>query len=306
MTVADLINAVPQNVPLNVDGTDAGECTAVAHKWEQMLGLPLVLGNAVDTYANADPSLYTKTLNTPDNVPAPGAVMVWNQNDSPDTETSAFGHTAVFISGDSNTFTSFDQNFPTGTNPHEQSHSYDGVVGWFYPNVLNNNGDSTVSTIATAEIVDELAHAFLNSDIADNPGLQVYVGQAVEDVISQFNSAPERAQYLAQIEAWQAAAAQPTDSTPVPVTVAVPTTTTPLPEPPDPVSSDPVVVPVPSSKTTLLQKLESNVHLIVGAIAYVTTLVGALKGFLTASDTTGLLAVITASVSAVIHGKVTS
>ena len=69
---------------------------------------------------------YVKELvafkNTPDGVPVEGDIVIWGNG--------TYGHVAVFIEGDVNRFTSFDQNYPDGTLCHKQVHSYSGVLGW--------------------------------------------------------------------------------------------------------------------------------------------------------------------------------
>lgn len=62
--------------------------------------------------------------NTPTGVPQPGDIIVWN------TAVGPYGHTAIFIDGNSSSFRSFDQNWPTGSAAHVQNHNYNGVVGW--------------------------------------------------------------------------------------------------------------------------------------------------------------------------------
>lgn len=67
---------------------------------------------------------FDKIANTPDGIPQKGDIMFWN-------DTVGFaGHVATFISGDANTFKSFDQNWPTNSLCHIQDHSYKGVSGW--------------------------------------------------------------------------------------------------------------------------------------------------------------------------------
>jgi hypothetical protein len=63
-----------------------------------------------------------------------------------------------------------------------------------------NEGGNGMSTIATSDIVDSLAHAYLNDSIASNPGLSFYVGQPVENVIAAFNGSEQRAKYLKWLE----------------------------------------------------------------------------------------------------------
>lgn len=153
MTVQDLINKI-HGERWQVTGPDAGQCTAIAHEWEQMLGLPIDYGDAWQTYDNAPDGLYDKELNTPTGVPRPGAIMVWNANAGVHGLGPA-GHTAVFIEGDANSFRSYDQNWPTGSNPHIQQHDYAGVKGWFYPKVLNQRNEGVNEVASSQDIVDE-------------------------------------------------------------------------------------------------------------------------------------------------------
>lgn len=67
---------------------------------------------------------FDRIENTKENVPQNGDIVLWG------TKIGKFGHVAIFIDGDVNKFNSFDCNFPTGTLPHTQSHTYNGVLGW--------------------------------------------------------------------------------------------------------------------------------------------------------------------------------
>jgi hypothetical protein len=60
--------------------------------------------------------------------------------------------------------------------------------------------EANMPTLATQDMVDSLAHAFLNDSYANNPGLAQYVGQPVENVITAFNNAEQRANYLKSID----------------------------------------------------------------------------------------------------------
>src|SRR3990167_6804339 len=73
---------------------------------------------------NKNCSGYDKIKNTPEGVPQKGDIVIWG------TEIGQYGHIAVFDHGDSNSFTSFDQNWPVGSLCHYQNHSYKGVLGW--------------------------------------------------------------------------------------------------------------------------------------------------------------------------------
>lgn len=67
------------------------------------------------------------TANTPEGIPQSGDLVVWGQNAQAGIPE---GHVAVFRDGNVNGFYSFDSNFPIGSKPHIQEHSYVDVAGW--------------------------------------------------------------------------------------------------------------------------------------------------------------------------------
>lgn len=140
MSVQDLINRYNGTI-FSVTGPDEGQCTAVPHAWEEMLGLPIVYGNAKDTYANAPDGLYEKELNGPTNFPRPGAIIVWDE-----TWGGGYGHTAVVQIANPNTFDCLEQNDGDGGITHVGRHDYAHIIGWFYPRVL----DAPAPTAPTA------------------------------------------------------------------------------------------------------------------------------------------------------------
>ena len=87
-----------------------------------------VYANAYEMWSRYDKDKYIRIENLPDNVPLEGDVIIWNQNAG-----GGFGHIAVFSHGDAKTFTSFDQNWPTGSTCHFQPHNYLNVQGWLRP-----------------------------------------------------------------------------------------------------------------------------------------------------------------------------
>lgn len=139
--VQDLITKYNES-KVTIDGADSGQCTAVPHAWEAMLGLGLVLGNAIDTYAiAARTGQYQMVLNNPENFPLPGAILVYEANNTT-IGTGPYGHTGVVVTAGVNSFTCFEQNDESHTPgfnlvAHVQPRpNYEGVYGWFYPNVL--------------------------------------------------------------------------------------------------------------------------------------------------------------------------
>lgn len=171
---------------LTITGPDAGQCTAIAHRWEQLCGKPLVYGNAIDTYANAGAD-YDKIANTPTNVPEPGDILVWGQNSS--VGTGSVGHTAVFVSGDQYSFNSFDQNWPTGSVCKIVHHDYRGVIGWFRPKGQPTN--QGVQDVISADDVDNLYRQLLGRPGAPDPGMQSWVGKSWHDAYYGIKDSPE-------------------------------------------------------------------------------------------------------------------
>lgn len=124
----------------NVYGAYAYQCVDLMHRYAQdVLGLDgyLATGNAYPIFVNTNSSKFTKILNTPSAIPQKGDIIFWKQSST----TTSPGHVSIFISGDTNTFTSFDQNWPIGSAPKKVIHHYvgsgelGGVVGWLHPNL---------------------------------------------------------------------------------------------------------------------------------------------------------------------------
>ena len=109
-------------------GTDAhNQCVDLANAYiKYVLGLPVIeYTNAKDFPSKAGTD-YDYILNTPTGVPLEGDLVIWG---------GTYGHIAIFLEGDSNRFTSFDQNYSTGSPCHVQEHNYDSpkVLGWLHP-----------------------------------------------------------------------------------------------------------------------------------------------------------------------------
>lgn len=131
----DLVRDLNNQSCWTVTGPDEGQCTAVPHEWEERLGLPIVYGNAIDTYDNAPDSLYEKELNTPTGVPRPGSIIVFGEY-APYNISAQYGHTAVALDGCTpDTLVVLEQNWGEQV-VRVHSRDYGGVKGWFYPRVL--------------------------------------------------------------------------------------------------------------------------------------------------------------------------
>jgi FtsZ-binding cell division protein ZapB len=111
---------------IEIAGTDArNQCVDLANSYiKYVLHLPIIeFTNAKDFPSKAG-SDYEYILNSPTGVPVEGDLVIWG---------GTYGHIAIFIEGDVSRFTSFDENYPTGSPCHVQEHSYSNVLGWLHP-----------------------------------------------------------------------------------------------------------------------------------------------------------------------------
>lgn len=155
-----------------------GSCMAVAHQYIfEVLGLtnPLIISGqyAYEVYtnfANLPANQYFNLVaNSLTNVPNPGDIIVFGQNATDTPE----GHLSLFVSGDVNSFVSFDQNYPTGSSAHLQNHVYTGsetVLGWLTP---KTSSPTTNVDVTTPQLTDQL-----NAEIAALNSCQTQLKEA--------------------------------------------------------------------------------------------------------------------------------
>ena len=103
---------------------------------------------------------FNKEVNTPAGVPKEGDIVFWVNE--------PYGHVAIFIEGDANSFRSFDQNYPTGSPNHVQNHTYANVGGWLYPKqvTLPVNVEEQLKQCQTLLRGNEEANVSKDKDIA--------------------------------------------------------------------------------------------------------------------------------------------
>jgi len=126
MTFQEFLNRY--NGQMNVGNTpeNKGQCVGLIQVWLANLLLPHVWGHAKDLLANADKNVYEVIYNTPIGVPKQGDTICWNSNMG-----AGFGHTAIVVKADVNTFEVFEQNNPIGSNCHLRTFlNYNNVQGW--------------------------------------------------------------------------------------------------------------------------------------------------------------------------------
>lgn len=128
--------------PTDFDGKYGYQCVDLMRRYAtDVLGLnaELPAGDAYDIFAKTTSSKFVKIYKTPSGVPAKGDIIFWKKASANGNS----GHVAIFVSGSTSTFTSFDQNFCTSSGsgvgncaPRLVSHDYvssGGVAGWLHP-----------------------------------------------------------------------------------------------------------------------------------------------------------------------------
>jgi hypothetical protein len=119
---------------LDWDGAFGAQCVDEARFYfAEVCGLcrqPAGVVGARDFYLTfeKDPVLtgnFAKIPNTPEFVPAPGDVVIWDKS-----PTNPYGHIAIFVRGNVQSFDSFDQNLPTGAPCGIVHHTYQNVLGF--------------------------------------------------------------------------------------------------------------------------------------------------------------------------------
>ncbi len=107
-----------------VAGSPQNQCVDLANAYlREVLGQPIVeWTNAID-FPSKLTANFDYILNTPTGVPQEGDLIISGVS---------CGHIGIFLEGDANRFTSFDQNYPTGSFCTVVEHNYNSpkVHGW--------------------------------------------------------------------------------------------------------------------------------------------------------------------------------
>lgn len=157
---------------VDFDGIYPDQCMDLSHQYVyDVLGVTdktiLARPWAAQVYTNFTwPNLFEKTANSATNIPQKGDIIIWDEQLNFDTAVGhGYGHIAIVIDANVDTFNSFDANFPTGSLPHVQKHSYNHVLGWlrFKPQVSTTTGLNTYglddTNVQSKQIVYDAWHA---------------------------------------------------------------------------------------------------------------------------------------------------
>lgn len=192
MTPQGFINA-RTNVRSDFDGAYGAQCL-------DLIGFYLQEVYGISGWAIARPTAYQvwsefgnlpasqyfdRIPNTPTGIPQLGDIVIWN------TSVGPAGHIAIATGrGDVNRFTSFDQNWPGGSLPHLQDHSYYGVVGWLrrkQPTPASQPKGDIMDTSTGGELYLTALHR-----PAENAGAAgQWNGRPARDALIQLRNEPE-------------------------------------------------------------------------------------------------------------------
>ena len=131
-------------------GTGAlNQCTDLVNQFiVEVLGLKAIIGTNAQDFPSKASSDYDWIINTPLGLPKKGDIVIFKSSDG-------VGHISVFISGNILYFTSFDENFPTGSPCKKVSHNYRNVLGWLRPK-KENMSDLSECLIAHDHLMEEI------------------------------------------------------------------------------------------------------------------------------------------------------
>ena len=117
--------------PVDFDGIYPNQCMDLMHQYVyDVLGLTdariLAHPAAYQVFTDfTEIQYFEKIANTPTGIPQKGDIVLFNK-----TSSNPYGHVCIFIEGDANKFKSFDANYPVGSLPHVQDHTYGYCLGW--------------------------------------------------------------------------------------------------------------------------------------------------------------------------------
>lgn len=134
---------------LDFDGSYGGQCVDLYRQYcQEVLQVPQSppVNGAAEIWNTYLPEFFEAIPNTPTGVPRKGDIVIWDRKLN-----GGIGHVAIFSEGNAKEFTSFDQNFPVGSNCHFQKHSYKYVLGW-----LRHRVDLEVFKKKLIDIINEL------------------------------------------------------------------------------------------------------------------------------------------------------
>ena len=139
------------------DNSYKGECLSIVKLYiKECFGIspPPSGSNSAYGYWSNFPSplgtIFEKVKNTSNGVPNNGDIIIWNTNVG-----NGHGHIDIFVEGNVNGFTGFDQNWQ-GRQAHLQNHNYKNVLGWLKPKTMNQSKELAACLETHASLMKQL------------------------------------------------------------------------------------------------------------------------------------------------------
>lgn len=132
MTIQEILDKY-NGKTVDFDGFYGNQCVDWYRQYCKELGVPQSPGviGAKDIWTTYLKDYFDRIRNDPNAIPQLGDIIVWDAFTG-----NQYGHVSVFNSGDINSFSSYDQNWPVNSPVHQQPHNYDNVLGWLRPKKL--------------------------------------------------------------------------------------------------------------------------------------------------------------------------
>lgn len=103
------------------------QCVDLANQYiVEVLNLTPIIGTNAQDFPKKIGNEFIYIENTPEGLPKAGDLMIFKSADK-------VGHISIFVEGTTGLFTSFDQNYPTGSPCKLTRHNYKNVLGWLRP-----------------------------------------------------------------------------------------------------------------------------------------------------------------------------
>lgn len=116
---------------IDFDSKNGGQCVDLYRQCcKEVLDVPQspalgINGGAADIWTTYLKDYFEAIKNTPEGFPQEGDIVIWNRRAG-----GGYGHVAVALSGDVNSFKSFDQNWSRVSFCEVVTHNYTNVIGW--------------------------------------------------------------------------------------------------------------------------------------------------------------------------------
>ena len=128
MTVREFFNKY-QGTSVDFDGYYGPQCVDLVQYYNRdVIGGPLLTGNAKDIWGTYPKNFYTQTPNLPNNFPSLGDIIIWDGGMG-----NGNGHIAIAGFANIWNFASFDQNWTNGAPCQFINHTYNNIIGWITP-----------------------------------------------------------------------------------------------------------------------------------------------------------------------------